>query len=256
MARERATINIDIWSDADFRNLTAAAQSLYFKLTSHPKLDYCGVTEFHPGRLAAMSLEQSGDDVMIAAQELSDKYFLVIDQSTDEVMVRAFLRWDGLLKQPRLAVSAAKAYGAIASNKLRAVVVHELQRFRRENPDLAAWEKPQVKTVLRQPATSVRETETGLSWAFSVGGDWANGQRYGQRSDETLGDAMTGPTTTTATTTATSTSSKEDADNSGKGSPQGSTSRKRKSDKAAGEGCSDHLGYPLPCDRCAESAVA
>lgn len=211
MARERATINIDIWSDADFRDLTDSAQSLYFKLTSHPKLDYCGVTEFHPGRLAAMTLEQTPDDVMIAAQELSDKFFLVIDQDTDEVMVRAFLRWDGLLKQPRLAVSAAKAYGAIASNKIRAVVVHELQRFRRENPDLAAWGKPQVKTILRQPAVSVRETETGLEWTFSTSPDRFGGRRYGQRSDETSGNATGRPTTTTATTTSTPTSSKEDA---------------------------------------------
>ena len=233
MARERATINIDIWSDADFRDLTDPAQSLYFKLTSHPKLDYCGVTEFHPGRLAAMTLEQTPDDVMIAAQELSDKYFLVIDQDTDEVMVRAFLRWDGLLKQPRLAVSAAKAYGAIASNKIRAVVVHELQRFRRENPDLAAWEKPQVKTVLRQPAVSARETETGLEWALSTSLDRLDGQRYGQRSDETSGNATGGPTTTTATTTATPTSSKEDAVDLGSSYPQGSRVASNRRDKAA-----------------------
>jgi hypothetical protein len=55
VAREKTAINVDIWGDADFRNLTAQAQSLYFKLMSHPKLDYCGVVEFHPGRLAALS---------------------------------------------------------------------------------------------------------------------------------------------------------------------------------------------------------
>lgn len=225
MAREKATINIDIWSDADFRDLTDAAQSLYFKLTSHPKLDYCGVVEFHAGRLAALSREHTADAVMIAAQELSDHYFIVVDQSTDEVLVRSFLRWDGLLKQPRLAVSAAKAYGAIASNKIRAVVVHELQRFKRENPDLAAWEKPQMQTVLRQPSVSVRETETGLSWAFGGGYGQPSDQRYGQRSDETLGKAQTGATTSTTTSTSTSTSSKEDAADRNASYPQGSLGR-------------------------------
>jgi hypothetical protein len=166
MARERATINIDIWSDADFRNLTAPAQSLYFKLVSHPKLDYCGCVEFHPGRLAAMSKEQSSGDIMIAAQELADTFFCVFDQSTDEALVRSFLRHDGLMKQPRLAVSAAKAYGAIASNKIRAVVVHELQRLKKKEPDLAAWEKPQVMTILKQPSVAVRETKTELTWDF------------------------------------------------------------------------------------------
>ena len=166
MARERATINIDIWSDDDFRDLTAAAQSLYFKLTSHPKLDYCGCVEFHPGRLAAMSREMSVGDVMIAAQELSDKFFIVVDQTTDEALVRSFLRHDGLMKQPRLAVSAAKAFGSIASPKIRAVVVHELNRLRKKEPDLAAWEKPQVRTVLKQNAVAVRETKTDLHWDF------------------------------------------------------------------------------------------
>lgn len=166
MPRDRATINIDIWSDADFRDLTAPAQSLYFKLTTHGKLDYCGCVEFHPGRLAAMSREMTSGDVMIAAQELSDKWFCVFDQTTDEVLVRSFIRHDGVMRQPRLAVSMAKAYGAIASNKIRAVLVHELQRFRKQNPDLPAWEKPQVLTVLKQPAVSVRETKTDLAWDF------------------------------------------------------------------------------------------
>lgn len=219
MAREKASINIDIWSDDDFRDLTDAAQSLYFKLTTHPKLDYCGVTEFHPGRLAAMSREMTADDVMIAAQELSGQYFIVVDQGTDEVLVRSFVRWDGLLKQPRLAVSAAKAYGAIASNKIRAVVVHELARYRRENPDLGAWEKPQIKTVLRQNSVPVRETVTDLEWSFGQRFDRPKGKGYGQRSDETLGKPTGSPTTSTSTSTSTATTSNEVSDDSGSSYP-------------------------------------
>lgn len=220
MPRERATINVDIWSDADFRDLTDPAQSLYFKITSHPKLDYCGVTDFHPGRLAALGREYTADQVMIAAQELSDRYFIVVDQDTDEVMVRSFLRHDGLMKQPRLAVSAAKAYGAIASNKIRAVVVHEMQRLKREQPDLPAWEKPQVRTLLKQPSVSVRETVTTLEWAFTSAFGVGESERYAQGLPQTSGDAQTGPTTTTATSTPTTTSSNEDALSDEGSSPQ------------------------------------
>ena len=219
MARERASINIDIWGDADFRNLTDAAQALYFKLMSHPKLDYCGVVEFHPGRLAAMTKEQTADHVIIAAQELSDTFYCVFDQSTDEVMVRGFLRHDGVLQQPRLAVSAAKAYAAIASNKIRAVVVHEVLRFRKENPDLAAWEKPQMKTLLKQESVSVKETVTELEWHPIT----AYGQRYGQGSGQTSTDATTGPTTSTATTTSTTPLPKESGLSESKSYPQGVT---------------------------------
>ncbi|MGN6197343.1 hypothetical protein [Humibacter sp.] len=207
MAREKASINIDIWGDADFRDLTDPAQSLYFKLMSHPKLDYCGVVEFHPGRLAALTREATSDHIMIAAQELSEKFWCVFDQSTDEVLVRGFLRHDGVLLQPRLAVSAAKAYAAVASNKIRAVIVHEVKRFKRENPDLAAWEKPQMKTLLKQDAVDVRETVTDMDWSFVT----AYGERYGQRLGQTSVNATTGPTTSTSTSTATSPSSDEDA---------------------------------------------
>jgi len=219
MAREKASINLEIWGDADFRNLTGPAQALYFKLMSHPKLDYCGVTEFHPGRLAAMTNEQTADHVILAAQELSDSFYCVFDQSTDEVMVRGFLRHDGVLLQPRLAVSAAKAYAAIASNKIRAVVVHELIRFRRENPDLAAWDKPQMKTVLKQTAVSVKDTVTELEWSGFQG----YGQGYGQRSGQTLVEPTTGATTSTATATTTATSSKEDTPPKSKLSQLGAT---------------------------------
>lgn len=166
MARERATINVDIWSDDDFRNLTAPAQALYFKLTSHPKLDYCGCVEFHPGRLAAMSKETTAGDIMAAAQELSDTYFCVFDQSTDEVLIRSFVRHDGLMRQTKLPVSMAKAYGSIASNKIRSVLVHELHRLKKLEPELKAWEMPQVMTVLKQNAVPVRETKTDLTWDF------------------------------------------------------------------------------------------
>jgi len=216
MAREKASINLDIWGDASFRELTDPAQSLYFKLSTGA-LDYCGVGIFHPGRLAAKTKEQTADQVILAAQELSDSFWCVFDQETDEVMVRGYLRHDGVLKQPRLAVSAALAYASIASNKIRAVVVYEVQRFKRENPDLSAWDKPQMKTLLKQPATPATETVTELQWSFST----AYGQGYGQRSDQTALAPMTGPTTSTATTTATDTSPKEDAVPGSSSYPQG-----------------------------------
>src|SRR5690606_35515199 len=95
------------------------------------------------------------------------------------------------------------------------------------------WEKPQVKTVLKQPAVSVRETETGLEWAFSSAFGVHESQRYGQRSDETLGNATTGPTTSSTTSTTTATSSNEDAVDSDQSCPQAHGAKANRSDKAA-----------------------
>lgn len=220
MAREKASINLEIWGDADFRDLTAPAQFLWHKMMGY-KLDYCGVGNFHPGRLAALTREQTPDEVMIAAQELSEKYWIVVDQSTDEFMVRGYLRHDGVLKQPRLAVSAALAYAAIASNKIRAVVVFEIQRFRKENPDLAAWDKPQMKSLLKQQAVPVTETVTDLEWSFLTPYGQGSGQAYGLALPQTLVAPTGGPTTDTGTSTGTATSSKEDTPPNSKTSPLG-----------------------------------
>lgn len=226
MAREKASINLEVWADTSFRALTAPAQGLYFKLMSHPKLDYCGVTEFHPGRLAALSNEQTVDEVMIAASELSETHWIVVDQETDEVMVRGYLRHDGVLRQPRLAVSCALAYSAVASNKIRAVIVHEIQRFKRENPELPAWDKPQMKTLLKQESADVRETVTELVWV-PVTESVARlfGQGYGQGSDETLGNPMGGATTSTSTSTTTATRSNDLSVDHDASSPQASRGR-------------------------------
>jgi hypothetical protein len=218
MPREKASINLDIWGDDSWRNLTNPAQSLYYKLMSY-KLDYCGVGSFHPGRLAALTREQTADDIMRAAQELSETYWCVFDQGTEEFMVRGYLRHDGVLKQPKLAVSAALAYSSISSNKIRAVVVHEILRFRRENPNLGAWEKPQMKTLLKQQAVSVKDTDTDLVWDFGHSYDRA----YAQRLPQTSITPTTAPTTDTGTSTATDTSSNEDALPKLVSSPQGLT---------------------------------
>ena len=77
--------------------------------------------------------------------------------------MRSYLRHDPILKNPRLAVTMSKEYGAIGSRKIRAAIVWELARLRKENPDWAAWEKPGVKTILRQQSANPKEMDTDLT---------------------------------------------------------------------------------------------
>ena len=158
-----------MWLDDEWRSLTMPAQHLYLLVLTDPELSYAGVADWRPARIQQRAAEWQMRDLMLAAGELSYTYFLVFDEDTEEVMVRSFLRWDGLLKQPRMAVSMANAFGSIGSNKIRAAVVHELSRLKRENPDWGAWEKPQVKTVLRQNAVSAREMVTDLAMPLGMG---------------------------------------------------------------------------------------
>jgi hypothetical protein len=168
MPKEYGQLRHDIWSDDDWLNLTVPAQHLYMTLLSDPTLNYCGVADWRPGKLAQRSAENAAKDTVVAALELSYAFFIVIDEETEEVFIRSYLRHDPILKNPRLAVTMSKEYGVIGSRKIRSALVHEVNRLKRENPDWPAWEKPSVRTVLRQHGVSAREMDTDLPVAASM----------------------------------------------------------------------------------------
>jgi hypothetical protein len=149
MARDRANINTNLWVDPDWRDLDDAEQRLYMLLTTHPSLSYAGVADWRPGRLAAMSRNGSREGIELAAKGLQAKRFVFIDEGTEEILIRSFLRHDGLLKQPKLAVSMANAFGAVASREIQMIIVNELQRLNTEHPDWKAFEVAQVKVLLK-----------------------------------------------------------------------------------------------------------
>lgn len=124
----------------DWVGLSTDAQSLYVTLLIHPNLSMCGVTDWFPKRLSHYSA-MNVKDVIAAGRELEGAGFVVIDEETDEVMIRSFLRHDVPLKSPKTAVSVDKAYCAVVSRKLRKAIVHEAIRLRAENPDWSGWAK-------------------------------------------------------------------------------------------------------------------
>lgn len=221
MAREYGQLRHDIWNDDDWLNLTVPAQHLYMTLLSDPTLTYCGVTDWRPGKIAQRAAENSAADTTIAAQELSYAYFLVVDEDSEEVMIRSYLRHDPILKNPRLAVTMSKDYGTIGSRKIRAALVFELQRLRKENPDWAAWDKPQVKTILRQNSVNPREMVTDLTQgaATYLPSLLGSGLPSGIGKDDLAFTSGLQQQRATATTTGTST--KEDGVDSVESYPQG-----------------------------------
>lgn len=223
MAADFAQIRTDMWSDDDWRACTMPAQWLYMALMTHGTRNYAGVAEWHPGRLSKLANELTPKDVFLAGAELAEGRFIAIDEESEEVGIRSFIRHDGLMKNPRLAVSVAKAYASTASNLIRGMIVHEVGRLRKENPNLPAWDKPQVKTLLKQNAIDIKSVEVDLP--IGLGVYLPNGLGV------TLGSINPGPTTATATATTTATSSNEDALFDESSSPQGV----RGSSKSAGQ---------------------
>jgi len=144
-----------MWGDADWRGLHLGAQHLYLLLLSHPTLNYAGVADWREGRLAAMTEGRLAEDVETDALELEQAGFVLVDADTEEVLVRSFIKHDGILKQPKLSVSMGNAYAGIASGRLREVVAYEVQKLHDRQPELPAWGAKQVQTILDAKASGI-----------------------------------------------------------------------------------------------------
>lgn len=157
MARDRASIYTNLWADEDWRALPVTAQHLYLLLLSHPLLTQAGVTDWRPGRLAAMSANRSVEEVREAAATLETARFILTDEDSEEVLIRSFTRHDGVLKHPYLAIAMTTAYAGIASKKLRSVITFELHRLQTEYPGWVAWTQEKMQTILKAPGTNITE---------------------------------------------------------------------------------------------------
>lgn len=178
MARDRASIRIDMWADEDWRGLSLEAQHLYMLLLSHPTLSYAGVADWRAGRIAAMTSGRTAEEVADAASQLEKARFVLADDSTEEILVRSFVKHDGLMKQPKLVVSLSVAFAAIASSPIRQVAAYEIQKLHAKQPDLK-WGVRQVQTILDATGTDIAEFTQGFTPAVTPSFTLNDGQGQG-----------------------------------------------------------------------------
>ena len=150
--RDFAQIKLSIWNDDSFLDLSSDAQLLYFVLISHPTINRAGVGTWHAGRLSGLCSSWSRPVVEAAARELIDGRFIVIDEDTDEFLVRTFVRHDGLMKQRNLATTMAREFAAVGSRSIKGVVVWELRRLHEEHPEFKGWESDEASALLKKRA--------------------------------------------------------------------------------------------------------
>jgi hypothetical protein len=148
MARDYAQNRLAMWNDDHFRQLTDGAQNLYNYLLAHPTTTYAGVVDWRPARLQAVNVSWTAGRVRELGAELMREHYIVIDEDTEEAVIRSFLRWESILKSPNLTRAAVKAFKAVQSRVIRGVIAFELGRLRSENPDWAAWEVEELDDEL------------------------------------------------------------------------------------------------------------
>lgn len=128
MARSYTKIYPTIWSDEEFIALTELAQRAYFLLATNVKLSNAGVMALQPSKWARLAADSTTTGLRDAIGKLIDERFVLVDDDTEELLVRSFIRHDGYFRDPNRRKAVLSAIDEIESPTLRAVAAEELAR--------------------------------------------------------------------------------------------------------------------------------
>lgn len=128
MPRDEARIFSRIWRDDDFRALPAGAQHMYFLALSQPELNHAGVLPYRPVRWAGLYDGGTVRQVRRDVAQLAAGRFVIVDQTSGEMLIRTYVRNDRVLRQPNVTIAACRSYLEIESPLIRAAWLVELTR--------------------------------------------------------------------------------------------------------------------------------
>ena len=154
MAREFVRLLTSIWDDPEWLALTCQQQTVYVAAITSPDLSWCGVVPYIPKRLAMFSTDLTERRVAAAVADLEKPRMFVLDRTTDELLVRSYVRHDGLLKKPNIARAMEKALVRVHSGVIRAAVIAELGRAYAEDPGMPCWNAMSAELMIDISAAS------------------------------------------------------------------------------------------------------
>jgi hypothetical protein len=106
MAQDFAPLLRSIWSDDDWRALSMDAQHVYLMLLSHPDRNSAGVLSLTLRKWTRLAKDMSAERLDVALDELDESGSSSMDEETEEVLVRAFLRRATVYKHIRMLANA------------------------------------------------------------------------------------------------------------------------------------------------------
>ena len=140
MARDHARIKTSIWDDPDFLELKVAEQHVYLALASSKGLSRCGVIDYIPSRFDHLAADLTAAKFTKAATGLRAARFVVLDERTQELLLRSYVRHDGVLDRLNMGKATGSAFEAVVSREIRKAIGDELARLMKERPDLPGWQ--------------------------------------------------------------------------------------------------------------------
>jgi hypothetical protein len=157
MARSEARLAVSIWKDPDFLALPAGAQRLFMFLISQPDLAHDGVLALRERRWSKTAAGLTAAEVSQDLDTLAKARFVVLDEDTEELLIRSFIRRDKVYRQPNVMRSAADHIAVVSSPIIRSALLEELLRVESAE-DIAATSMVIVREVLDTLRAMTRES--------------------------------------------------------------------------------------------------
>lgn len=159
MARGHGRILTNIWEDSDFITLTQEQQRLYLFLISQPNLNHAGLLPLTLRRWSRKAGDLTVGELDKHIVALDHARFVVVDDDTEELLVRSFVRNDGVWKQPRVMGAMVSAAEEISSRKLRAALLAEVARIPLEelSDEPGAKNGPSIRAQVAEHIEALRK---------------------------------------------------------------------------------------------------
>lgn len=189
MARTFGAVYLRIWRDQDWRTLSHTEQYLYWTLIFQPKLNRAGLLEYSPRRWAEGNSTLTVPDVEATIKSLELRGYVVLDEGTNELLIRTYVRNDEAWKQPKVMASVVSAANEIESPKLRYALLLELDRIPVDELSDSPGPNngPSIRSKVQKSIAQLR---------VILGGGHPGGSGGGQRSEGDRTDGYRYPTDT------------------------------------------------------------
>jgi len=129
--RNFARFTTSLYRDPDFTSLTFEQQGVYFMLGLQPEVTAAGTLALTTGRWsrhAANCNRRELEELIVALEHHAGRH-LVVDEDTEELLIRKFIKWDGGWSNSKRLPVVIEAVKAIVSVHIRDIAVEELRRI-------------------------------------------------------------------------------------------------------------------------------
>lgn len=129
MARGHGRILTSIWEDSDFLELDEREQRLYLFLISQPNLNHAGLLDLTLRRWARKARGLTVAELEKRIGALEESRFVVVDDDTEELLIRSFVRNDGVWRMPKVMGAMVSGALEISSRRLQHALLGEMDRI-------------------------------------------------------------------------------------------------------------------------------